>query len=119
MALNKSSLIERIAARQPHLTPKDVEAAVKNIVDNMANTLASGDRIEIRGFGSFSLNYRAPRQGRNPRTGVAVDLPGRYVPHFKPGKQLRENVNASRAAKPDVDAGEGRLTDIPDLPSAN
>jgi len=118
MALNKSVLIERIAARQSHLTPKDVEAAVKTIVAAMSGTLAAGGRIEIRGFGSFSLNYRAPRTGRNPRTGTAVELSARYVPHFKPGKQLREGVNASRDTHPGQEAGAGRAQDIPALPSS-
>ncbi|HLR17114.1 MAG TPA: integration host factor subunit beta [Alcanivoracaceae bacterium] len=119
MALNKSALIGRIAARQPHLTPKDVEVAVKTIVATMSEALAEGNRIEIRGFGSFSLNYRAPRTGRNPRTGSAVALSARYVPHFKPGKQLREGVNASRETHPGQEAGEGRLQDIPVLPSSD
>src|SRR5690625_527160 len=110
MAVNKSNLIERIYERQPHLTPKDVEIAVKTIVDTMSETLASGGRIEIRGFGSFSLNYRAPRVGRNPRTGESVDLAGRYVPHFKPGKKLRESVEQSRLDHPEEAAGEGRIS---------
>lgn len=118
MAINKSNLIERIYERQPHLTPKDVEVAVKTIVDSMAEALASGGRIEIRGFGSFVLNYRAPRTGRNPRTGESVELSGRYVPHFKPGKQLRENVDLSRINNPDETAGEGRRIELPDLPPA-
>jgi len=118
MAVNKSNLIERIYERQPHLTPKDVEIAVKTIVDTMSETLASGGRIEIRGFGSFSLNYRAPRVGRNPRTGESVDLAGRYVPHFKPGKKLRESVEQSRLDHPEEAAGEGRISDIPNLPAA-
>ncbi len=116
MAVNKSDLIERIYERQPHLTPKDVEVAVKTIVDGMAEALASGGRIEIRGFGSFVLNYRAPRTGRNPRTGEAVELSGRYVPHFKPGKQLREDVDRSRTNNPDEAAGEGRNANLPSLP---
>ena len=71
----------------------DVELGVKAILEQMSASLAEGDRIEIRGFGSFSLHYRAPRLGRNPKTGDAVALPGKYVPHFKPGKALRERVN--------------------------
>lgn len=118
MAVNKSNLIERIYGRQPHLTPKDVEVAVKTIVDSMAEALASGGRIEIRGFGSFMLNYRAPRLGRNPRTGESVELTGRYVPHFKPGKQMRESVNNTRISNPQEAAGEGRVANIPVLPSA-
>jgi len=91
----KSELIERIARKQSHLAYKDVELAVKSIMEQMSNSLASGERIEIRGFGSFSLHYRPPRSGRNPKTGGSVALPGKHVPHFKPGKELRERVNAS------------------------
>lgn len=91
--MTKSELIERIAARQAQLLAKDVELAVKTIIEHMSQTLAQGHRIEIRGFGSFSLHYRAPRIGRNPKTGESVGLAGKYVPHFKPGKDLRERVN--------------------------
>lgn len=94
-AMTKSELIERIAATQTQLSPKDVELAVKTIIEHMCQTLASGDRIEIRGFGSFSLHYREPRVGRNPKTGERVELVGKSVPHFKPGKELRERVNES------------------------
>lgn len=93
--MTKSELIERIAARQDQLSPKDVEMAVKMIMEEMARALIDNKRIEIRGFGSFCLHYRAPRTGRNPKTGTAVELPGKWVPHFKPGKDLRERVNAS------------------------
>jgi integration host factor subunit beta len=93
--VTKSELIERIAARQDQLSPKDVEMAVKMIMEEMARALINNRRIEIRGFGSFCLHYRAPRTGRNPKTGTAVELPGKWVPHFKPGKELRERVNAS------------------------
>jgi integration host factor subunit beta len=72
-----------------------MELAVKMILDHMSDALARGERIEIRGFGSFSLHYRAPRVGRNPKSGESVSLPGKYVPHFKPGKELRERVNSS------------------------
>src|SRR5699024_11549498 len=116
MALNKSALIGRIAARQPHLTPKDVEVAVKTIVATMSEALAEGNRIEIRGFGSFSLNYRAPRTGRNPRTGSAVALSARYVPHFKPGKQLREGVNASRETHPGQELVQGASKEFQEWP---
>ncbi len=93
--MTKSELIERIAAVQSQLSAKDVELAVKMMLDHMAEALAEGERIEIRGFGSFSLHYRAPRLGRNPKTGEKVELAGKYVPHFKPGKELRERVNLS------------------------
>jgi integration host factor subunit beta len=91
--MTKSELIETIAARQAQLSTKDVELAVKTILEHMSQTLSTGERIEIRGFGSFSLHYREPRRGRNPKTGDAVELTGKYVPHFKPGKELRERVN--------------------------
>ncbi|AHK15501.1 MAG: integration host factor subunit beta [Alcanivorax sp.] len=91
--MTKSELIERIVGRQPQLSSKDVELAVKTLLDHMSLTLSSGERIEIRGFGSFSLHYRAPRTGRNPKTGETVDLTGKFVPHFKPGKELRDQVN--------------------------
>lgn len=95
MALTKSELIERIVAKQTLLTAKDVELAVKTVVEQMSETLSTGGRIEIRGFGSFSLHYREPRIGRNPKTGEAVTLAGKYVPHFKPGKELKDRVNES------------------------
>ncbi len=91
--MTKSELIEKIAAVQTQLSAKDVELAVKMILDHMTRALAEGERIEIRGFGSFSLHFRAARLGRNPKTGEKVDLSGKYVPHFKPGKELRERVN--------------------------
>ena len=91
--MTKSDLIEQLAAGRMHMPAKDVEAAIKEILEQMASTLQNGDRIEIRGFGSFSLHYRAPRVGRNPKTGDKVELTGKYVPHFKPGKELRERVN--------------------------
>lgn len=91
--MTKSELIELIASRQTQLSAKDVELAVKTIIEHMSQTLAAGERIEIRGFGSFSLHYREPRKGRNPKTGDTVQLTGKYVPHFKPGKELRERVN--------------------------
>ncbi len=91
--MTKSELIETIAARQTQLSTKDVELAIKSILEHMSESLSSGERIEIRGFGSFSLHYREPRRGRNPKTGDSVQLTGKYVPHFKPGKELRERVN--------------------------
>ena len=99
ISMTKSELIERIVAAQARsssaqLNSKDVEFAVKTMLEQMSQTLASGDRREIRGFGSFSLHYRAPRIGRNPKTGESVGLAGKHVPHFKPGKELRDRVNA-------------------------
>lgn len=93
--MTKSELIEQIAATQTQLSAKDIELAVKAIISYMADVLSQGGRIEIRGFGSFSLHYRAPRTGRNPKTGEPVVLSGKYVPHFKPGKELRDRVNNS------------------------
>ncbi|WP_435104748.1 integration host factor subunit beta [Arhodomonas sp. AD133] len=91
--MTKSELIELISSHQQHLPYKDVELAVKTLLEHMSEALSSGERIEIRGFGSFSLHHRPPRIGRNPKTGDPVALPGKYVPHFKPGKQMRERVN--------------------------
>ncbi len=91
--MTKSELIDIIARKQSHLAYKDVELSVKTLLEQMSLALASGERIEIRGFGSFSLHFRPPRTGRNPKTGDSVSLPGKYVPHFKPGKELRERVN--------------------------
>jgi integration host factor subunit beta len=93
--VTKSELIERIVDRQGQLSVRDVELAIKTMLEHMAQALAAGERIEIRGFGSFSLHYRSPRVGRNPKTGESVELEGKYVPHFKPGKELRESVNDS------------------------
>ena len=89
----RSDLIAKLAARHPQLLGKDAELSVKVILDSMAATLAQGGRIEIRGFGSFALNYRPPRLGRNPKSGDKVQVPPKYVPHFKAGKELRERVD--------------------------
>jgi integration host factor subunit beta len=91
--MTKSELIEKIAISQDQLPPRDVEQAVRMILEQMTSALLNKQRIEIRGFGSFSLHYRAPRTGRNPKTGDSVTLSGKYVPHFKPGKDLRDRVN--------------------------
>ncbi|BCU06910.1 integration host factor subunit beta [Allochromatium tepidum] len=110
--MTKSELIDILAAEQDHLPYKDVEEAVRKILERMSTALATGERIEIRGFGSFSLHYRPPRLGRNPKTGESVALAAKYVPHFKPGKELRDRVNlafrnsqssASAAASEDDD----------------
>lgn len=93
-SMMKSELIEALAQKQNHLAYKDVELAVKNILEQMSSALSAGERIEIRGFGSFSLHFRPPRAGRNPKTGESVQLSSKYVPHFKPGKELRERVDA-------------------------
>ena len=91
--MTRSDLIVKLAERYPQLLGKDAELAVKVILDSLATTLTSGDRIEIRGFGSFALNYRPPRMGRNPKSGDKVQVPAKYVPHFKAGKELRERVD--------------------------
>ncbi|AUH50444.1 integration host factor subunit beta [Chromobacterium sp. ATCC 53434] len=104
--MTKSELIarlsERLAERNSQLVYKDAELAVKTILDAMANNLAQGSRIEIRGFGSFDLNYRPPRVGRNPKSGTSVSVPEKYVPHFKAGKELRERVDLSLAEQAPV-----------------
>ncbi len=90
-------MIDILAAEQPQLAYRDVELAVKGMLECMAAALAQGKRIEVRGFGSFSLHYRAPRVGRNPKTGDAVTVPEKHVPHFKPGKELRERVDMAHS----------------------
>jgi integration host factor subunit beta len=92
--MTKSELIEKIANRQDQLPSRDVELAVKMILENMTQELVDNGRIEIRGFGSFCLHYRGPRLGRNPKTGEKVELSSKYVPYFKPGKELRDRVNS-------------------------
>ena len=91
--MTKSELIVRLSERFPQLVAKDADFAVKMILDAMAEALVRGDRIEIRGFGSFALNYRPPRVGRNPKSGDKVSVPAKWVPHFKAGKELRERVD--------------------------
>ncbi|WP_124078422.1 integration host factor subunit beta [Pigmentiphaga humi] len=92
--MTKSELIARLATRYPQLVAKDADYAVKTILDAMAQSLSEGQRIEIRGFGSFSLSKRPPRIGRNPKSGEKVLVPEKRVPHFKAGKELRERVDA-------------------------
>jgi integration host factor subunit beta len=91
--VTKSELIAILAARYPQLAVRDTDLAVKTVLDAMTQALAEGQRIEIRGFGSFSLSERAPRVGRNPKSGEQVMVPGKQVPHFKAGKELRERVD--------------------------
>lgn len=94
--MTRTELIARLAAHFPQLTAKDAELSVKAILDGMTEALARGGRIEIRGFGSFGLNHRPPRIGRNPRTGVVAPVPAKWVPHFKPGRELRDRVESSK-----------------------
>ena len=91
--MTKSELIARLAERFPQLVAKDADYAVKMMLDALTAALVRSDRIEIRGFGSFALNYRPPRVGRNPKSGDKVQVPEKYVPHFKAGKELRERVD--------------------------
>ena len=91
--MTKSELIARLAERFPQLVAKDADYAVKMMLDALTAALVRGDRIEIRGIGSFALNYRPPRVGRNPKSGDKVQVPEKYVPHFKAGKELRERVD--------------------------
>jgi integration host factor subunit beta len=95
-SLTKSDLIDNLSRNQKHLVYKDVELAVKSLIEMMSNALSTGQRIEIRGFGSFSLHYRSPRTGRNPKSGDKVNLPGKHVPHFKPGKELRNRADSQK-----------------------
>ena len=94
--MNRSELIDKLAECFPQLTHKDTELSVAVILGALEDSLSQGGRAEIRGFGSFSLNYRPPRMGRNPKNGVSVSVPGKYVPHFKSGKELRERVDYER-----------------------
>jgi integration host factor subunit beta len=95
--MTKSELIELLARKQAHLERRDVEFAVKAMLRQMTKALAAGERVEVRGFGNFALHFRRPRIGRDPRTGEAVALAGKHVPHFKPGKEMRDRVNAAAA----------------------
>ena len=92
--ITRSELIEALVEKQPHLAHRDVELAVKAVLEKMARSIEQGDRIEIRGFGSFSLHYRPARIGRNPKTGESVEVEDKFSPHFKPGKELKERVDA-------------------------
>jgi len=105
--MTKSDLIEALAENQSHLALRDVELAVKGMLERMSQSLSTGERIEIRGFGSFNLHFRAPRMGRNPKSGDAVALTGKHVPHFKPGKELRERVNNTNSKKTDSGSDSG------------
>ncbi len=93
MKINKKDLIELLSNNQDQLPLRDIQLTVNTIIDTMINALTNGERIEIRGFGSFSLHYRKPRIGRNPKTGAIVEINESYVPHFKPGKNLKKQVN--------------------------
>lgn len=96
----KSELITRISEQQSHLPIRDIELAINHIIDCMSDNLGDGCRIEIRGFGSFSLHYRPSRKAHNPKTGARVYTASKHTPHFKPGKDLRDRVNDSRSKHP-------------------
>ncbi|WP_424948481.1 integration host factor subunit beta [Candidatus Spongiihabitans sp.] len=96
--MTKSELVAHITSDQPQLSETDVELAVSSLLARMATALTNGERIEIRGFGSMTLHYRPPRVGRNPKTGEKVNVPEKYVPHFKPGANLRKRVNSGNSA---------------------
>src|SRR5512133_1737669 len=107
--MTKSELIARLAERNPRLVARDADEAVNTMLDAMTEALAGGQRIEIRGFGSFALNYRPPRIGRNPKSGDRVQVPAKHVPHFKAGKELRERVDGNESpdgAGNGADAGD-------------
>ena len=99
-AMTRSDLIAALAARFPKLMDKDAEISVKEILDAIGQSLSRGDRVEIRGFGSFALNSRPARIGRNPKTGEKVQVPPKYVPHFKAGKDMRDRIDQSVKASP-------------------
>ena len=112
--MTRSELVQSLAQKFPQLTSKDAELAVAEIVDAIQRALTSGGRVEIRGFGSFGLNYRPPRTGRNPKTGKQVLVPGKYSPHFKAGKKLRERIaHSTTAAGGGCSAAEGGVTPFP------
>jgi len=94
--MTKSELIDKLVERQAHMSHRDVELAVKLLIENVSDELSDAGRIEIRGFGSFSVHHRPARVGRNPKTGESVQIPKKFVPHFKPGKEMRERVNEKR-----------------------
>src|SRR5258705_13741025 len=94
--MTKSELIERIAKHYPQLVAQDAEVVVQTILEEIAKSLSRGERIEIRGFGSFGLNFRPPRTGRNPKSGDKVQVPAKHVPHFKAGKELRERIKNNK-----------------------
>jgi len=112
--VTKSELIAALAARYPQLAMRDVDDAVKTLLDALTRAMASGQRIEIRGFGSFSLSHRASRIGRNPKSGEQVLVPSKQVPHFKAGKELRERVDQGDRAS----ASSGEPVDYDDVPGS-
>ncbi len=104
----KSELIQRISTSNPHLYHRDVERIVNVIFDEIVEALARGDRVELRGFGAFTVKHRAARQGRNPRTGASVSVSEKFVPFFKTGKELRDRLNDREGPETGGGAGRGR-----------
>ena len=104
----KSRLIEKLSMDNPHLFHKDVERIVNVIFDEVIDALSRGDRVELRGFGAFTVKHRAPRQGRNPRTGTSVSVSEKFVPFFKTGKELRERINKLAVSAGQEEQGQGR-----------
>ena len=100
ISMTRSDLIAALADRFPNLTTADAESTVKEILGGIGAALAHGDRVEVRGFGSFTVNYRPPRTGRNPKTGEKVSVPAKYVPHFKAGKDMRGRVDEATESAP-------------------
>ena len=94
--MTRSQLILRLAEQNPHLYHRDIERIVSTVFEEVSAALARGDRVELRGFGAFTVKHRAARQGRNPRTGAAVPVAEKYVPFFKTGKELRERLNSTK-----------------------
>ncbi|BCK87347.1 integration host factor subunit beta [Sideroxyarcus emersonii] len=107
--MTRSELIQQLASRHPELTQKDIEMAARLILDKIASVLEQKGRVEIRGFGAFAVFHRRPRKGRNPNTGMIIELPAKDVPHFRAGKDLRERVNRSHAVPRSVACPEARL----------
>ena len=110
--MTKSDLIERVAARLPHISKKDTEIVVNTIFDSMTEALRRSDRIEIRGFGSFQVKVREAREGRNPKTGEEVQIPAKQTPFFKVGKELKERIDASWHAERAATAATGLATGV-------
>lgn len=98
--MTRSELIQLLAEKQPDISFKEMEKIVKTVFEFMGEALGKGDRIEVRGFGSFSIRYRAPRMARNPKTGEKIEKTGKFTPYYRPGKELRERVNAMAAEFP-------------------
>jgi integration host factor subunit beta len=119
----KSELIQKVADANPHLLQRDIERIVQVMFDEIVSALSRGDRVELRGFGAFTVKHRAPRTGRNPRTGTSVSVAEKFVPFFKTGKELRDRLNsgakdaARQAKKPGKAAAKGKAAATPVAPA--